>query len=114
MAVSVQLGFAETVLINVKVTFVFTVAISKFIALFLWSMLEKYNSIQNLFCSDPDVDECKEKSACQCDGCSCKNTWGGYDCKCKGDLLYIKDQDTCIGKILRSNYERFLLVRNSK
>ncbi|XP_057429809.1 vacuolar-sorting receptor 6-like [Lotus japonicus] len=43
-----------------------------------------------------DVDECKEKSACQCDGCSCKNTWGGYDCKCKGDLLYIKDQDTCI------------------
>ncbi|KAL5578438.1 hypothetical protein UlMin_020137 [Ulmus minor] len=43
-----------------------------------------------------DVDECKEKSACQCEGCSCKNTWGGYDCKCRGDLLYIKEQDTCI------------------
>ncbi|XP_077253450.1 vacuolar-sorting receptor 6-like [Tasmannia lanceolata] len=45
-----------------------------------------------------DVDECKEGLACQCDGCSCKNTWGGYDCKCKGDLLYIKDQDVCIGR----------------
>ncbi|KAJ1378079.1 PA domain [Sesbania bispinosa] len=43
-----------------------------------------------------DVDECKERSACQCDGCSCKNTWGSYDCKCKGDLLYIKEQDICI------------------
>ncbi|GAU36824.1 hypothetical protein TSUD_320610, partial [Trifolium subterraneum] len=26
-----------------------------------------------------DVDECKEKSVCQCDGCSCKDTWGSYD-----------------------------------
>ncbi|KAJ0082519.1 hypothetical protein Patl1_11993 [Pistacia atlantica] len=43
-----------------------------------------------------DINECKERSACQCDGCSCKNTWGGYECKCKGDLLYIKEQDTCI------------------
>ncbi|KAL6196914.1 hypothetical protein ACLB2K_032527 [Fragaria x ananassa] len=43
-----------------------------------------------------DIDECKERSACQCDGCSCKNTWGGYDCKCKGGHLYIKEQDTCI------------------
>ncbi|KAL5978750.1 Vacuolar-sorting receptor 6 [Asimina triloba] len=45
-----------------------------------------------------DVDECKERIACKCDGCTCKNTWGGYDCKCKGDLLYIKDHDTCIGR----------------
>lgn len=45
-----------------------------------------------------DIDECKEKTACQCDGCSCKNTWGGYDCKCKGNLIYIKGEDTCIGK----------------
>ncbi|CAN6893890.1 hypothetical protein Bca4012_093024 [Brassica carinata] len=22
-----------------------------------------------------DIDECKEKSACQCDGCKCKNKW---------------------------------------
>lgn len=43
-----------------------------------------------------DVDECKERFACQCDGCSCKNTWGSYECKCKGNQLYIKEQDTCI------------------
>ncbi|GAB4829476.1 Vacuolar-sorting receptor 6 [Ancistrocladus abbreviatus] len=43
-----------------------------------------------------DIDECKERTACQCDGCSCKNTWGGYDCKCGGNRLYIKEQDTCI------------------
>jgi hypothetical protein len=43
-----------------------------------------------------DINECKERSACQCDGCSCKNTWGSYECKCKGNLLYIKEQDTCI------------------
>ncbi|KAJ4976167.1 hypothetical protein NE237_001273 [Protea cynaroides] len=45
-----------------------------------------------------DVDECKEGLACQCSGCSCTNTWGGYDCKCHGGLLYMKDQDTCIAK----------------
>lgn len=43
-----------------------------------------------------DINECKEHVACHCDGCSCKNTWGGYDCKCKGERLYIKEQDTCI------------------
>uniref|UniRef100_A0A803N4L4 EGF-like calcium-binding domain-containing protein n=1 Tax=Chenopodium quinoa TaxID=63459 RepID=A0A803N4L4_CHEQI len=43
-----------------------------------------------------DIDECKEHAACQCSGCSCKNTWGGYDCKCGGNRLYMKDQDTCI------------------
>ncbi|KAK9131621.1 hypothetical protein Scep_011149 [Stephania cephalantha] len=45
-----------------------------------------------------DINECNEKTVCQCDGCSCKNTWGGYDCKCRGDRLYIADQDTCIGR----------------
>eukprot|EP00252_Welwitschia_mirabilis_P018792 TRINITY_DN41_c0_g1_i1.p1 TRINITY_DN41_c0_g1~~TRINITY_DN41_c0_g1_i1.p1 ORF type:complete len:630 (+),score=114.76 TRINITY_DN41_c0_g1_i1:150-2039(+) len=45
-----------------------------------------------------DVDECKEGLACQCDGCTCKNKWGGYDCKCKGGFLYYADQDTCISK----------------
>ncbi|KAF8370275.1 hypothetical protein HHK36_031689 [Tetracentron sinense] len=44
-----------------------------------------------------DIIECKEGLACQCDGCTCKNTWGGYDCECKADLLYIMEQDTCIG-----------------
>lgn len=45
-----------------------------------------------------DIDECKEHTACHCDGCNCKNTWGGYDCTCKGDLLYMNEQDMCIGK----------------
>ncbi|KAF8411303.1 hypothetical protein HHK36_003850 [Tetracentron sinense] len=45
-----------------------------------------------------DINECKEHLACQCDGCTCRNTWGGYDCKCKRDHLYIMEQDTCIGK----------------
>ncbi|GMH27714.1 hypothetical protein Nepgr_029557 [Nepenthes gracilis] len=43
-----------------------------------------------------DIDECKEHTACQCNGCTCKNTWGGYNCKCGGGRLYMKDQDTCI------------------
>ncbi|KAG8368485.1 hypothetical protein BUALT_Bualt15G0050300 [Buddleja alternifolia] len=45
-----------------------------------------------------DIDECKEKKACQCPECSCKNTWGSYECSCSGDLLYIRDHDTCISK----------------
>ncbi|XP_050363891.1 vacuolar-sorting receptor 3-like [Argentina anserina] len=45
-----------------------------------------------------DIDECKEKKACQCPECSCKNTWGSYDCSCSGNLLYIRDHDTCISK----------------
>ncbi|GMH03100.1 hypothetical protein Nepgr_004939 [Nepenthes gracilis] len=45
-----------------------------------------------------DVDECKGKKACQCRECNCKNTWGSYDCTCNGDLLYIRDHDTCISK----------------
>ncbi|PKA49793.1 Vacuolar-sorting receptor 3 [Apostasia shenzhenica] len=45
-----------------------------------------------------DIDECKEKKACQCPECTCKNTWGDYECTCSGDLLYIKEHDTCISK----------------
>ncbi|KAK6143646.1 hypothetical protein DH2020_023994 [Rehmannia glutinosa] len=45
-----------------------------------------------------DIDECAEKKACQCPECSCKNTWGSYECTCSGDLLYIRDHDTCISK----------------
>ncbi|VVB02137.1 unnamed protein product [Arabis nemorensis] len=43
-----------------------------------------------------DIDECKEQSACQCNGCKCKNNWGGYECKCSNNSLYMKEQDTCI------------------
>ncbi|KAF2616280.1 hypothetical protein F2Q70_00010497 [Brassica cretica] len=45
-----------------------------------------------------NINECKEKKACQCPECSCKNTWGSYECSCSGDLLYIRDHDTCISK----------------
>jgi hypothetical protein len=44
------------------------------------------------------IDECKERKACQCPECNCRDTWGGYDCTCSGDLLYIKEHDTCISK----------------
>ncbi|RWW75414.1 hypothetical protein BHE74_00016574 [Ensete ventricosum] len=68
-----------------------------------------------------DVDECKEKLACNCPECSCKNTWGGYDCKCKGNLLYIKSQDACIGEdssiahslSMNTTQMNFLLLRLS-
>lgn len=45
-----------------------------------------------------DVDECKEKKACQCSECTCRNTWGSYECDCKNDLLYMREHDTCISK----------------
>ncbi|KAJ3682914.1 hypothetical protein LUZ60_013141 [Juncus effusus] len=45
-----------------------------------------------------DIDECKEKTACQCKECQCQNTYGSYDCSCTGDLLYIREHDTCISK----------------
>ncbi|XP_038983392.1 vacuolar-sorting receptor 1-like [Phoenix dactylifera] len=43
-----------------------------------------------------DIDECKEKTACQCLECSCKNTWGSYECTCSDGLLYMREQDICI------------------
>ncbi|CAN1288896.1 Vacuolar-sorting receptor 3 [Linum perenne] len=50
-----------------------------------------------------DIDECKERKACQCPECNCANTWGSYDCSCSEGLIYIKDHDTCIGEFgLRS------------
>ncbi|KAK7277077.1 hypothetical protein RIF29_18227 [Crotalaria pallida] len=49
-----------------------------------------------------DVDECKEKLACQCPECKCKNTWGSYECKCSGGLYYARENDMCIGKYTAS------------
>ncbi|CAN8254675.1 unnamed protein product [Cochlearia groenlandica] len=46
-----------------------------------------------------DVDECKEKTVCQCPECKCKNTWGSYECSCSNGLLYMHEHDTCIGKV---------------
>lgn len=45
-----------------------------------------------------DIDECKEKVACQCADCKCTNTWGSYECSCGGNSLYIHEHDTCISK----------------
>nr|CAB3488886.1 unnamed protein product [Digitaria exilis] len=45
-----------------------------------------------------DIDECKERIACQCKECKCKNTWGSYECGCSGGLLYMREHDTCISK----------------
>lgn len=50
----------------------------------------------------PDVDECKEKLACQCPECSCKNTWGSYECSCSYGLLYMQEHDICISKYPQS------------
>ncbi|KAK9167910.1 hypothetical protein Syun_000050 [Stephania yunnanensis] len=46
-----------------------------------------------------DVDECKDKLACQCPQCKCKNTWGSYECGCSGNMLYMREHDTCIGAV---------------
>ncbi|KAM0915178.1 hypothetical protein ACQ4PT_011069 [Festuca glaucescens] len=44
-----------------------------------------------------DLDECKEKLACTCPDCRCKNTWGSYECGCsKGNQIYIRGEDVCI------------------
>ncbi|CAL5384376.1 unnamed protein product [Camellia sinensis] len=45
-----------------------------------------------------DMDECKERSACQCPQCKCKNTWGSYECRCGSNLLYMREHDTCINR----------------
>lgn len=45
-----------------------------------------------------DVNECSEKTKCQCPQCLCKNTWGSYDCTCSSGLLYIHEHDTCISE----------------
>ena len=56
------------------------------------------------WCAILDIDECKEKSACQCSDCNCKNTWGSYDCSCSGDLLYMKEHDICISEYPHAFY----------
>lgn len=50
-----------------------------------------------------DIDECKEKKGCRCSNCKCKNTWGSYECSCKGNLLYLKEHDTCLSKDVKSS-----------
>lgn len=56
-----------------------------------------------------DIDECNEKSACQCPECKCKNTWGSYECSCSSDLLYMKEHDTCISKTTTTKFSRSFL-----
>ncbi|CAM8889019.1 unnamed protein product [Rhodiola kirilowii] len=43
-----------------------------------------------------DVDECRDRTACQCPECKCKNTWGSFECSCSSNLLYMRDVDACI------------------
>ncbi|KAK4771262.1 hypothetical protein SAY87_031794 [Trapa incisa] len=50
-----------------------------------------------------DVDECKEKKACQCPECKCENTWGSYDCSCSNGLLFLQEHDACIRQEYRSS-----------
>ncbi|KAL0740498.1 hypothetical protein Bca4012_082011 [Brassica carinata] len=57
-----------------------------------------------------DINECKEKSACQCDDCKCKNNWGGYECKCSNNSLYMKEQDTCIERRSGSRSRWFFTI----
>ncbi|XP_022984499.1 vacuolar-sorting receptor 4-like [Cucurbita maxima] len=60
-----------------------------------------------------DINECKERKACQCPECSCTNTWGSYDCSCSGDLLYMRDHDTCISKhagAVKSSWSFFWVI----
>lgn len=54
-----------------------------------------------------DVDECKEKVACQCSECKCKNTWGSYECNCGSGLLYMQEHDTCISKFLELYFNHY-------
>lgn len=49
-----------------------------------------------------DVDECKDKVACQCPECKCKSVWGSYECSCSGGLLYMREHDMCIGEYPRT------------
>ncbi|XP_019184324.1 PREDICTED: vacuolar-sorting receptor 1-like [Ipomoea nil] len=53
-----------------------------------------------------DIDECKEKVACQCPDCKCKNTWGSFECSCHDNLLYMFEHDTCIaaGKEVKTGF----------
>ncbi|XP_052158315.1 vacuolar-sorting receptor 6-like [Oryza glaberrima] len=56
-----------------------------------------------------DLDECKEKLACTCPDCHCKNTWGNYECKCKGNQIYIRGEDTCIANSM-SRFGWFITI----
>lgn len=58
--------------------------------------------IRGAFVCVIDVDECKDKLACQCPECKCKNTWGSYECSCNGDSIYMKEHDACIGAFFNS------------
>ncbi|TKY65666.1 Vacuolar-sorting receptor 1 [Spatholobus suberectus] len=57
-----------------------------------------------------DIDECKEKSACQCPGCKCKNTWGSYECKCSSGLFYSRENDTCFGEYTAASVNIWMII----
>lgn len=66
------------------------------------AILEIWHLFPKISCFDyvVDLDECKEKLACQCPECQCKNTWGSYECSCTDGLFYTRENDMCIGEFL--------------
>eukprot|EP00270_Netrium_digitus_P020198 TRINITY_DN8230_c0_g1_i1.p1 TRINITY_DN8230_c0_g1~~TRINITY_DN8230_c0_g1_i1.p1 ORF type:complete len:646 (+),score=135.92 TRINITY_DN8230_c0_g1_i1:41-1939(+) len=50
-----------------------------------------------------DINECEAKTACNCPDCMCKNKFGSYECKCRGDSVYLSGTDTCISKVGRNS-----------
>lgn len=65
---------------------------------FTYQMLGIDANTVDVFLFGADIDECKEKTRCQCPDCQCANLWGGYACQCANDLLYIREHDTCISE----------------
>lgn len=90
---------------------VLNVKVKTFISSRFQNLSSCFLKLIHLVISTIDIDECKEESACQCDGCKCKNNWGGFECKCSGNRLYMKEQDTCIGKCRKSNNKDLNFVR---
>jgi len=69
-------------------------------ALFLYGPKTRTMSVMLMDMSEEGNFEqaCTLEDACTCPDCHCKNTWGNYECTCKGNQLYIRGEDVCIGK----------------
>ena len=79
LSASVLQDSKETVLRSVKVRLSFFFLSNLYLQYFL-VVVDLSISVLLL----TDINECKERKACQCPECSCKNTWGSYECSCSG------------------------------